>query len=397
MAFIYRQTAFRNIVITASVVFQFALVLALGNRVSGGDAQTYLQLANDWTDLSRLLSHQAFNENFWPAGYSGFLALFQPFGNNQIFAVRIVQMCMVVALALMASSIASKVSAQAQRVVLVLVAFCPTLIWAVWAIGYELLLGLFVTFSLWQLWRLRVSKWTTALSGISFGLALVVQFRAVAVAPVMVVLMWRHRKAIRLMWVSAFAGVLVLWSLRSRIATGSWAPWSNNSAYNLWDGNGPHATGHNVFPLPQPPLNSFADAALNWMSQNPSQAVELMARKGLFLFYPTLISDVSDRIPHEGLLSILQWLYSLIVVALLVLFIGSLVWQPNSRLRRLWPLFAVVALFLVPNVLFIVEARFRIPVEALILAMCGAAACEVLELRKVRASNVECCEHSQPT
>ena len=395
--FLRRHLGFHAIVIGAAAIAQLTLVALLGNRVSGGDATTYLALADDWTNQTRLLSQQAFDGNFWPAGYSGFLAIFHPFGGNQIIVVRVVQVLMVLVLAMMVSQMASRVSTRSARLTLVLVAFCPTLTWGVWAIGYELLLGFLITFTLWQMWRTRVTMWAAALSGASLGLALIVQFRAIAVFPVVAVLVWRNRPAVRVAWVALFAGILALWSLRTRIATGSWVPWSGNSGYNLWDGNGPHATGHNVFPLPVPPSQSYSDAAIHWIFQNPSQAIELIARKGLFLFYPTLIGDVSDRLPLEGLLSLVQWLISLVTVALLVLFVGAMVWQSGTRLRALWPLFAVVTLFLLPNVIFIVEARFRVPVEALIMALCAATACELWDLRESQASSVPTRESPRPS
>lgn len=363
--------AFTAAVLCASAAVQLVALAFVGNRVSGGDAQTYIDLSHDWTSLGRLISPGAFEDNFWPAGYPGFLALLGFAGDNQLMVARLLQIAMVLVLAWMAGQIASSVSPRAGAWTLLAVAFSPTMMWAVWAIGYELLLGLLLTLALWLIWSRRPTHWILAASGLSAGLALIVQFRAITAVPVIAWLSWRaaHRRAG--WWLAGALVPLGLWSLRTLLAIGSPVPWSSNGGYNLWDGNGPHATGHNVFPLPPipPGTASYADAALTWIAGNPSEFIELSARKALFLTYPPLISDISERLPAAAVVSILQWLCAGVIVAMTLVFAGALAWRVHTPLRRLTPVFCMVILFLLPNVLFIVEARFRIPVEPLLLAL----------------------------
>lgn len=374
---------FTTVVLAASAFVQLASLAFVGTRVSGGDAATYISLALDWTSLDRLLSPEAFEGNFWPAGYSGFLSLGLPFGDYQLLAVRLSQIAMVLAIAWLSADIVGRVSEQARRWTLVITAFSPTLIWGMWAIGYELLLGLLVTGALWLAWSRSGAPARFALAGLAAGLALVVQFRAITVLPVLLYMAWRIGRSRVLYLFSGLAVPIALWSVRSWIATGSPAPWSSNGGYNLWDGNGPHATGHNVYPLPPIPesASSQASAALDWIISQPSQFMELAARKTLFLFYPTQVGDISDRLPFEGPISVAQWIYSLIVLLLIIMFFGAIVWKVSVPLTRLAPAFWVVVLFLVPNIFFIVEARFRIPVEGLVLAVATATAVEWVRSR----------------
>lgn len=374
---------FTTWVLGASAVVQLASLPFVGNRISGGDAQTYLELAADWSSWERLTSPEAFQENFWPAGYSGFLQLFVLFGDHQVLAIRIAQVVMVLALSLLGASLASEVSRAASRWALVLLAFSPTLFFAMWSIGYELLLALLLTLSLWLLWGQRPA-WPIAASGMAFGLALIVQFRAAPVALVLLVLAWRSGRRALLVWLSALLVPLALWSLRTWLSVGSWQPWSSNGSYNLWNGNGPHSTGHNVFPLPPIPAEtaSYTDAAITWAIQNPTDFFDLTARKFLFLFYPTDIAGITERLPGQGLLIAFQWIYAIAMVVLLIVFVGSLAWSRGASLNQLALVFAAAALYLIPNILFIVEARFRIPVEPLLLVIAGATAQQWLIFRK---------------
>lgn len=362
-------------VLTASSLLQVLTVIVVGNQVSGGDAFTYLAISKDWTSLSSLLSPDAFEQNFWPAGYPGFLALFSGTGEHQLLLVRLAQVAMVVLIAWMSADLARAVSPRAARWTLVIVAFSPTLVWGVWAIGYEVLLGVLLVAGLWLVWPEKRHTWQVCAGGLVVGLALVVQFRAVTVVPLVALLAWRVARVKFWWWALGLAVPVLAWSARSFIATGSLSPASTNGGYNLWNGNGPHATGHNVFPLPPVPEGATTtSAALDWIQANPAPFMELVARKSLFLFYPTEISGISDIIPGEGILAVAQWLYSLVVLLLIVAFAGALFWRIDTPLTRLWPLLTFALLYLLPNVIFIVEARFRIPVEGLILAIAASTA-----------------------
>lgn len=372
--------------LTVSGVLQLALVASLGNSVSGGDAHTYLKLTQDWRSLDTLLSPTAFEGNFWPAGYPGFLALFSAFGDQAVLVTRVAQVVLVLSMAVMAGRLAACVSLRARDVTTAVVAFSPTLIWATWAIGYELLLGWLMLASTVLIYERPNASRTHRLvaSGAFMGLALIVQFRAVSVLPILVYLAWRGGRRAAAVWVCALAVPVGVWIMRSFVAHGTPVPWSANGGYNLWNGNGPHATGHNVWPLPDPEggTSEYSRAALQWILSHPSEFFDLLARKTVFLFYPTEFAGVATRIPAEGVLTALQWVYTVAVVSLLMLYIGSQVWGGPLPLTRLRPVLLISLLYLLPNIIFIVEARFRIPVEALLLTIVTPTALALWDRRR---------------
>ena len=386
------STRIRITGIAVAAFFQTILILFLGSSISGGDARTYIGFASDWSSFSRLTSPEAFDGNFWPAGYSGFLQIFSGLGDSSIVAVRLAQMVMAVSIAWMAGELAKRYSERAAIITTLVIAFCPTYFWAVWAIGYELLLGWLLMISLVSLWGMRSSRnvWIVGLGGVSAGLALIVQFRAVAAIPVLLWLAYKIDIKKFLIFTLGLSVPVGLWAWRTWLAIGNAIPWSGNGGWNLWNGNNPSATGHNIFPLPSLPTSStsYLSAALDWILSHPSNFVELSARRALFLFYPTDISEVSNRFPAERAISIFQWGLAAFFGFLLVAFIGTWIWNVASRLSDLKPLFVFTFMFLVVNIIFIVEARFRIPVEAVIIAICIPTLLEWIHVKKSQAKNL---------
>ena len=376
-----------------AAAFQIGTVVYLGSSVSGGDAYTYLEISRAWLSVETLLAPQAFESNFWPAGYPGFLALLAWAGESQVLAVRLAQVGLAAGVAIVAGRIADSVSRRAGTVTTVLVALSPTAVWSVWAIGYELLLALLLACGLWLVWAApHGSKWGRPyLGGLLLGLALIVQFRsAFAVVVLLLVVGWRASR-VALVALTGVALPVAAWSLRSLVAVGNPAPWSANGPYNLWNGNNPAATGHNVFPLPALPdgVTSYTEAALTWISSNPLNFLSITARKFLFLFEPTRIAGVSDPFPGELLVSITEFAVAGLICVGLVLFIVLRMGRADSHLARMDVPFLFSAAYLLPNVFFIVEARFAIPVHALLVAISVSAFLALFRfLRERRAKKV---------
>ena len=367
------STLWRGSAVLLAALLQSGTVLYLGTSISGGDAVTYLGLSDYWLSTGDLLSPDAFEGNFWPAGYPGFLALFAWAGENQIIAIRMAQILLAAAIALMAGVLADQISRKAGTVTTVLVAFSPTSLWAVWAIGYELVLGFLLMTALVLAMRSATSgnRVSSTTAGLLFGLAILVQFRAVLAVLLIVVLVGAQSKRVGAYLSMGALVPVLLWSVRSFIALGTPAPWSANGPYNLWNGNNPVATGHNVFPLPDLPAGytSYTSAALDWIVQNPADFAVLTAKKFLFLFEPTRISGISDPFPGEILVTGLEVVLAAFLVSGTVLFLSL---RLISRERELQPLdapFWFAVAYLLPNVVFIVEARFAIPVHAVLIAV----------------------------
>ena len=354
-----------------------ALALQIGARENGPDAATYIRNSEAFTSLSAMLDEQAFDQNYWQAGYSGFLRLFAGLGEYWLPSVRIAQVLMVVSLAFMAYHLTKHLSEKIATLTFVAVALSPNLLWFALVINYEVLLGWLLTAAiamLWQVGHARRARIASLLAGLAFGVALFVQFKTVVLLPILVWLAWRaHRRATA--WLSL--GVFVpigLWMLRNYVALGNPAPWSRNGSVNVWLGNRPDSTGG--YPMYQstqfPPADQYLSEALKFASEAVRPFLELQLRKGIRFWYPNVPIDFHLSLPRviDWLLVLFFFIYALVVVALFCLFLASLLWRVRSGLTSLTPLALAVLLMFLVNMPFIVDPRYRIPVEALVLTIC---------------------------
>ena len=376
--------------VAAAAIVQLATVLYLGSSISGGDAYTYLALADDWSSWSRLFESEAFMSNFWPAGYPGFLALFAWAGEAEIIAIRVAHIVLAAAVALMAGVLADSFNRIAGTVTTVVVALSPTAIWSVWAIGYELLLAALLLAGLLLVWRQfrAPSPWPPIAGGLLLGSALIIQFRAVAAVVVLLIAVGRSKRRVAALALTGVVLPVLAWAARSMVAVGSPAPWSANGPYNLWNGNGPHATGHNVFPLPDIPADAsgYMDAALTWIAGSPLDFLVITGKKFLYLFEPTRLSSVANPIPGLGLVALLEFAVAGLVIVGLITFVFLWVTHQASGVSVLGVPFLFAAAYLLPNVLFIVESRFSIPVHGILVAVSVTSLIAMVALRQQKAA-----------
>jgi len=363
----------RLVLVGLAALVQAGTVIALGATISGGDAWTYLAISDDWLAWSTLLSPEAFENNFWPAGYPGVLAVFSAFGEAQVMGVRLLHVLLAAAVALMAGSMVDRVSHRAGTATTAIIAASPTMLWAVWAVGYEMPLAFLLTAGLLIATRERVneSALLSLAGGLFLGLALLMQFRAaLAVAFLVIVVLRRHAR--RAAWLAAGIAVPVLaWAARSWVATGNPAPWSANGPYNLWNGNNPQATGHNVFPLPPlpPDEDSYTSAAISWIADNPVDFLNLTIRKFTFLFEPTRLADVTDPFMGESLVAVFEIGLAVFIAGGLIAYLVLRLLRSAREISFLDAPFGFAMAYLLPNILFIVEPRFSIPVHAILVAI----------------------------
>lgn len=366
-------TKIRLLGVVVIALVQLATVAYLGSAVSGGDAVTYLSIASDWRSWSTLLSPEAFEENFWPAGYPGVLAVFASLGDWQVISVRVLHVALAAGIALMAGVLVERVGTRVATLTTWIVAASPTMLWAVWAIGYELTLAFLLTSGLvlcireWP----RLSKTAPFLGGLLLGMAMLFQFRSVLAAAVLMAFLFRRSLDRARIAAFGIAIPVALWSLRSLLATGSPAPWSGNGPYNLWNGNNPEATGHNVYPLPQLPAgeSSYTWAAARWVLENPMDFLQLTFRKFIYLFEPTHLSVVANAFPGDAVIYWIEITLALFIVVMLTTFIALRIIGRGDQIQFLDIPFWFAMAYLVPNIFFIVEPRFSIPVHGILMAI----------------------------
>lgn len=383
----------RVIALVVSAVVGSALAIFIGDRDNGPDAGTYIRNSEAFASFSSLFAEEAFGRNYWQAGYSGFLRLLSGLGDFWLPGVRVAQVMMVVSMAFMAYLLTKNISEKVATFTLIVVAFSPSLMWFSLVIGYEVLLGWQLTLVLVLLWRLVDSRkpWLVAsLAGLVFGLSLIVQFKAAVVLPVLIYLVMKsHRRAVPWLLTGILAPVAA-WMVRNYIALGSAAPWSNNSSVNIWLGNRPDGTGG--YPVHEsvdfPPPNRYLSETLEFASEAVRPFLELQVRKAMRFWYPNVPVDFHLEVPHllDWLLVLSLFVYALVLLVLFVLFLASLIWRVKSGLRSMLPLAVVVVLMFLVNLPFIVEPRYRIPVEAILISVCVPTLMELIKRNLNKAS-----------
>ena len=356
---------------------QSLLAIRLGSETNGPDAATYLRNSEVFLSISTLLDPAAFDYNYWVAGYSGFLSLFTSLGDWQLVAARMAQVVMALSMAFMAYRLTRYLSEKVATWTFVAVALSPTLLWFSLVIGYEVLLGWLIMLSLSLVLLARDSRYErsmVAICGLAFSCALVVQFKVILLLPLLAYLVWARLRGNLLVFFATCALPVGLWMLRNHIALGKPSPWTSNGPINVWIGNNPAATGGYIDapPIPAGWPNDFVSAALHFASTQPRDFAELQALKALRFFYPNVPIDFHLSLPTliDVLLVIAFWLWAVTVAVLFVLFLSLTVWRVSDPVRSLSPLAVATLLIFVSNLPFIVEPRFRVPVDALMISVC---------------------------
>lgn len=221
-----------------------------------------------------------------------------------------------------------------------------------------------------------------ATAGALTGILAVVGPTGCVVAVVFVVVValqasdWRQRVISGMLFASLFIAALGPWLIRNQIVLG--APVLNtNGGFNLYLGNNPAATGEFVS-IGETPMkvdwNRIKDTegevaasdearrrAKEYMKEHPGRTLGLMLNKaGLFWIPPIHRGDEPDSTTKA--VARLIWLIQ--YCALLVLAFGGL-----RDIRRTWPLYLAIALFMGIHLPFYVMSRYRLPIMAVICVL----------------------------
>jgi len=247
--------------------------------------------------------------------------------------------------------------------------------------GYELLLGFLLLVSLGILWGTQGTPtghrfwlaWLGPVSaGFTFGLAFLVQNKVIIVIPVLIYLAVRWgRWPLFYFLVSAMFPPFA-WALRNLIVRGSFDPRSTNGPVNIWIGNNPESVaGGFMEPLPLPANStSFVDAALQFIINQPEASAALYLRKLARLLEPVYLYPEFDKPP--GFSTVLHYSTFLLSVVLLLLFFAYLfaaIWRTDIGIPSLFPLALFYLLFILVNLPFLAEARYRTPLEPLLISI----------------------------
>jgi hypothetical protein len=374
-------------------------LLLLPSEIDGPDTWKYFRLAqmamsrDFWSDPS------AFDNNYWPMGYPTFVgSIWFLSGGVNPFLIQIIQALMASSLVFVISPLTRGFTLDIRLISAGFVGVSTAVISMAQTGGYELLLGWLLLISLGTVWgskgqpSARSLPWNSLLmvtGGTAYGLSFLVQNKTLILAPVFAVIAWRWgKKSFAVFSLSALIPPL-LWAWRNFLVTGSLSPFNTNGPINTWIGNNPQSVaGGFMEPLPLPlDSDTFEEAAARFLINQPEASVTLYLRKLVRLFEPSYLYPELGA-PPRGFSTLLH--YSTAVVSLVFAFlflacIFALIWRVGAGISFLTPLVIFYSLFVLINLPFLAESRYRTPLEPLLIVI-GIITSKFL-LRKYRVKH----------
>ena len=374
-------------VVLAAVLVLSLLIqrLILPEDFVGPDYQTYLSQGRQAQSAELWFDPTALGTNYWPVGYPAFLAAVLSVFGGSLRAVQYVQLGLALTLAPLAWLITRHISIPVRMVTFTAVALSPSVIWAAQNAGYEVLLSFLLCLSLACIWgrggapsgnRYWLGGLACAISGLAFGSAFLVQNKVLIVLPALIFLAvrWGRRSIITFSVVALLAPTA--WAIRNLAVVGTFSPITNNASMNLWIGNNPlQTTGGFMEPPPVPiepilGLDIYASNALNYFITQPEASFALFLRKAARLLEPVFIYPNTQI--FSGQFALIHWFtiaMSIVVLVLFAAFAFGRLWVRPPSIPNVGPVSAFVLLFGFVHLPFLAEARFRVPVEPLVICV----------------------------
>lgn len=369
----YGEFIFISTVLLVSVLLQFLMRL---NSPGGPDAGIYLNNAelilrdpNFWADPS------AFQTNYWPMLYSVFLAGVGWVASLTSEQIQLAQSILFLGLAPAVWLIVSQQSRFVRVLTLCGLAISPGLVAAVRTTGYEILLAFFITWSVALttiVLRGKISRdvWLricTLLAGLSLGLAVLTNSRALAVGLVLIIFLLRRSFIKTAIFALGAAIPLISWGIRNLVVLGEFSFTTTNGPINVWIGSNPEATTGTYMAPPVTPYG-YIQGTYRFMLEDPALFVDLLFRRMTFFWGPARTALEANGMAEFAF----AWIA---LVGALILLAGTIGWwfvqvfvRPNSLQNLKVPAVSILAFF-VSSIPFLVETRYRIAIEPLVIAV----------------------------
>ena len=357
-----------------SLVLQIVFLLRITNEVQGADAPNYVMLARNWVGF---FEPEAFQSNYWPPLYPTLLwGAGQISAEHALLLVRLLQIAISLVIGLLVFSLTKSVGLHAARWALTLIVLSPPLWVTSMMIGYEVVLSGLLLMAVWLVSRALYGgnrpTLQIAFAGFVLGLAAMAHFRVIWVVPVLMLFASKIRKRYALVLLAGVMGPIGAFGIRNFMVLRNAAPWPEGSLLTVWIGNNPEATGRYMDPPPIPiqwgESDEWLRAALDYISVFPSEFIKLSLTKVQIVTYPI------EYLPFlragrfiDVLFILLSWAWILTALALFALYAAGRLWRANRLLAR-GDLPALVAfVYLASNLPLIMEPRYRVVVDPLIV------------------------------
>lgn len=323
---------------------------------------------------------------FRPPGYPFFLAALQVFGAG-VKTIHLVQVGLLGGIILLLTRFGSRESRfPGPLIAVVLTALYPVQFYLCGTLYPQVFGTFFFLLALALLLRMPRTWPVLVGSGLSFGLLIL----AIPTFGLTLVILLVAARVLRLVsWrdtllVFVAASMLIgVWTARNALLFHRFIPLASNSGVNLMIGNCPEARAHlgggslalthyfeeserlkmNEFEADR----YFRDVALDWISKNPGQALELYGEKVLNYF------NIWNQYAPGSAVEISPWKEVVMAISY-ILLLALLAWRLTEARR--YPLASWEKLFLVVYVLsaftmaiFLTRIRHRVPYDFLLIAI----------------------------
>lgn len=384
--------------IASLAVLNFAATYLLAPaRFTGPDTPKFLEIGAKAQVLSFWISPDAFDGNYWGVGYPTFLAIvIKIMPTNPIPVIQTLQSVMAALLIVFTAMVTRNLGNRISILAAFITAISPTTFYLAWNGGYEVLLGFLIGVSIVLLWSFQVhgtlsSNWLSwikiVFAGLAMGMAFMTQNKVVVLLPIFFFVLWRISRRGAAWFAVSSVLIPLAWGFRNALVLGTLSPFSNNAEINFWIGNNSESIAGQFMEPPPLPLgiSTYREGAISFFINQPEATVTLFLRKLASLAQPTYIyPDLNFPPGGSTVLHYTTAFISLAILAGVLLLIGGLVWNPKAIPAHFWWLAITYIAFVLVNLPFIAEARFRAPLEWLAIAIAVPTFATVTNLNVVR-------------
>ena len=348
---------------------------------NGPDAISNFQFAELGQDWSYWLDPDAFWGYLFPMGYGTFLAMVARITGGSLALAQWLQVFMALSMAIAGWFMTRHISRSARVATVIGISFSPALFWLARTNGYEILLSFSTTMAVAILWgrgglHSHTRPWAVlgpTLAGLLMGVAMLSQGKVSIVMPALLFLAWRWGRVPLFAFVAASGLLPFLWSVRNLFVLDRFYPFNSSSEVVIWMGNNweTQTGGYVLHPPPLPEgFNSYYEASLNFVLNQPERAFSLLLTRMARLLEPTYLYLPSVSVRVNVLLHFVLIVLAITGALLFAAYLFGRLWVSPPRIPRVGAIAVVVLLFTLVHLPFATETRHLKPIVP--LALCVA-------------------------
>jgi hypothetical protein len=373
-----------------------ALDLLSGDHLSYSDERDYSSLAQSLVHNGTFAYANGRIIESRPPGYPFLIAAIYSVIERPV-AVKFANALFLVLATLLLGSLAADVDGRAPALVPYLTLAYPLLLYAAGTLYPQILACLLLTVVVLLTARPRPAPRDVVLAGIAYGMLILAVPYFLALLPLFAgyVFVWSAGSRLRsallaAVLVLASAVIVAPWTLRNYFVFHTFVPVSANNGFNLFVGNSPQTTPNSGLNIPVLKLcnhlhrhmtetefdAAFRQCALDWITANPTAAVQLYLGKLVNYFnYRNEIATARESAGWRDWLVFCTY-YPLLLLAVVRACLFRR--YPLARAEKMIYLLYFLNAFV--SAIFFTRLRFRIPFDFMLIAIEAGFICKCWDL-----------------